>query len=274
MPTIPASDSLLKRRQRVQSAETGMTILKALARLGGAASLTAISAESAENAAKVHRYLSSLTSEGLVAQHPATQHYHLGPEAVRIGLAALRQCDPVRMGETSLLRLRESLQVTCFIAVMGNMGPTVMRMEEPSLPVTVNIRPGSVLPVVWSASGQAFLAFSHDADLGARAADEYAAAPEERRLLLHGPDPLGSLSQQVIAQGCAIVRDTLLVGISAVAAPVYDARGHVAAVLTALGSSNGFDTLHSGKVCQSVMREAASISAAMGFTPGTGEEAV
>ena len=131
-----------KRRQRVQSAETGMTILKALARLGGAASLTAIAAEAGENAAKVHRYLSSLTSEGLVAQHPATQHYHLGPEAVRIGLAALRQCDPVRMGESALLRLRESLRVTCFIAVMGNMGPTVMRMEEPSLPVTVNIRPG------------------------------------------------------------------------------------------------------------------------------------
>ena len=82
-----------KRRQRVQSAETGMTILKALARLGGAASLTAIAAEAGENAAKVHRYLSSLTSEGLVAQHPSTQHYHLGPEAVRIGLAALRQCD-------------------------------------------------------------------------------------------------------------------------------------------------------------------------------------
>ena len=99
MPHLFPTDPQAKRRQRVQSAETGMTILKALARLGGAASLTAIAAESAESAAKVHRYLSSLASEGLVAQHPATQHYHLGPEAVRIGLAALRQCDPVRLGE-------------------------------------------------------------------------------------------------------------------------------------------------------------------------------
>ena len=102
MPHLLPTDPQAKRRQRVQSAETGMTILKALARLGGAASLTAIAAESAESAAKVHRYLSSLASEGLVAQHPATQHYHLGPEAVRIGLAALRQCDPVRLGEPAL----------------------------------------------------------------------------------------------------------------------------------------------------------------------------
>lgn len=269
MPTsapTDTADTSLKRRQRVQSAETGMTILKALARLGGAASLTAIAAECGESAAKVHRYLSSLTSEGLVAQHPATQHYHLGPEAVRIGLAALRQCDPVRMGEAALLRLRESLQVTCFIAVMGNMGPTVMRMEEPSLPVTVNIRPGSVLPVVWSASGQAFLAFSQDADLRARAEAELTAAPPEQRALLGGTDPLDALCQQVRAQGCAIVHDTLLAGISAVAAPIYDARGHVAAVLTSLGASTGFDARPNGRVGPSVVQEAQGISAAMGFS--------
>lgn len=263
--TPPPADGSPKRRQRVQSAETGMTILKALARLGGAASLTAVAAEAEENAAKVHRYLSSLASEGLVAQHPATQHYHLGPEAVRIGLAALRQCDPVRMGEAALLRLRESLQVTCFIAVMGNMGPTVMRMEEPSLPVTVNIRPGSVLPLIWSASGQAFLAFSQDADLQAKAQSEFAAAGPEQRSLLGGPDPVAMLRQQVQAQGCAIVRDTLLAGISAIAAPVYDARGHVSAVLTALGASNGFDTRPGGAICPSVVREAHAISEAMGW---------
>ena len=264
-PFPDPTDTPPKRRQRVQSAETGMTILKALARLGGAASLTAIAGESQESAAKVHRYLSSLASEGLVTQHPTTQHYHLGPEAVRIGLAALRQCDPVRMGEAALLRLRESLQVTCFIAVMGNMGPTVMRMEEPSLPVTVNIRPGSVLSLVWSASGQAFLAFSDDADLRAKARAEYAAATAEQRSVIGGPDPVGMLCQQVRAQGCAIVRDTLLAGISAIAAPIYDARGHVCAVLTSLGASNGFDTRPGGKVCPSVMREASAISAAMGY---------
>ena len=47
---------------------------KALARLGGDASLTAIAAEVDENAAKVHRYLLSLIQEGMVSQHAATQH--------------------------------------------------------------------------------------------------------------------------------------------------------------------------------------------------------
>ncbi|MFC7463066.1 IclR family transcriptional regulator [Hydrogenophaga defluvii] len=262
------SDTSANRRQRVQSAETGMSVLKALARLGGDASLTAIAAEVDENAAKVHRYLLSLVQEGMVAQNAATQHYHLGPESVRIGLAALRQCDPVRMGEMALVRLRESLQVTCFIAVMGNRGPTVLRIEEPSLPVTVNMRAGSVLPWLWSASGQAFLAFSDDADIRVQAQAEFDAGNEAQRSMLAGPDPVARLCRQVKEQGCAIVIDTLLRGISAVAAPIFDARGRVVAVLTALGASNGFDARPGGKVCPQVMREAATISHAMGFGPG------
>ncbi len=49
-----------ERRQRVQSAEMGMSVLKALARLDGMASLTAIAAEVGESTAKVHRYMASL----------------------------------------------------------------------------------------------------------------------------------------------------------------------------------------------------------------------
>lgn len=265
MPNPKFNTTSGDRRQRVQSAETGLSILKALARLGGAASLTALSNEVEESAAKVHRYLSSFAQEGFVAQNPATHHYHLGPESIRLGLAALRQCDPVRLGESALMRLRESLEVTCFIAVMGNLGPTVLRIEEPSLPVTVNIRAGSVLPLLWSATGQSFLAFTDEAEIHRKAEAEYEAGTVEQRSLIAGPEPVARLCRQVREQGCAIVHDTLLRGISAVSAPIFDASGHVCAVLTALGASNGFDTRPGGKVCPQIVREAADISRAMGY---------
>ncbi|MEB2401873.1 MAG: IclR family transcriptional regulator [Alcaligenaceae bacterium] len=260
--TSPAND----RRQRVQAAETGLAILKALTRLGGAASLTAIGNEVGESTAKVHRYLASFVQEGFVVQNPQTLQYHLGTESIRLGLAALRQCDPVRLGEGALLRMRESLETTCFIAVMGNIGPTVLRMEEPPLPVTVNIRPSSVLPLLWSATGQVFLAFTDNADIQQRARQEYAAGSADQRALIpDGPQAIAALCGTVRAQGCAIVRDMLLRGISAVSAPIFDANGHVSAVLTALGASSGFDFRLDGKVCSQIIGEAASISAAMGY---------
>jgi len=251
----------------VQAAETGMAILKALARLGGSASLTVLSREVGQSVAKVHRYLSSFAQEGFVAQNSTTLHYHLAMESITLGLAALRQCDPVRSAEAALARLRESLGVTCFIAVMGNMGVTVLRIEEPSLPVTVNMRAGSVLPLLWSATGQAFLAFSDSVETQRMAEQEYAQGSAEQRSLLAGPDPVARLCRQIREQGCAIVHDSMLHGISAVAAPILDARGRVSAVLTAMGASNGFDTRPGGRICPPVIQEAANISAELGHVP-------
>lgn len=255
-----------ERRQRVQSAEMGMSILKALSRLDGAASLTAVAAAVGESTAKVHRYMASLSQQGLVAQDAATQRYYLGREAIQIGLAALRQCNPIRLGEPALVRMREELGVTCFIAVMGNKGPTILRFEEPGLPVTINVRAGSVLPLLWSATGRAFLSYLDDANIRAQAEEELAHATEEQRASLKKRNPIDSLRADVRAAGMAAIRDTLLMGVSAVAAPIFDSTARPCAVLTALGSASAFDIGTSSPVSQAVKREAADISAALGYT--------
>lgn len=260
MPT----SSPANRRQRVQSAETGMVVLKGLARLGGRASLSGLAAHVAESPAKVHRYLASLIEEGLVAQDGSSQHYHLGAEAIQIGLAAMRQADPIRIAEPSLLRLRESLEVTCFLAVMGNKGPTIVRFEEPGLPVTVSVRVGSVMSLLWSATGRVFLAMVDGSRVRALADDELATAPGELRAQLDATDPIGRLCNEVRQARCAVVRDTYQRGISAVAAPLYDHVGHVCAVITALGASGGFDPSADGKIATAVRREAEAASALLG----------
>ena len=259
-----------ERRQRVQSAEMGMGVLKALARLDGMASLTAIAAEVGESTAKVHRYMSSLGQEGLVAQDPATQRYYLAREAIQIGLAALRQCHPIRLGEGSLLRLRETLQVTCFLAVMGNKGPTILRFEEPGLPVTINVREGSVLPVLWSATGQVFLGYLDDVRMRQQAEAELARATPEQRASLRDGDPIGKLRETVRAEGSVGITDTLLRGISAVSAPIFDHAGRVCAVLTALNPASMFDISPGGAARLAVIREANQISAAMGYNGPAG----
>src|SRR5256885_12188842 len=80
-----------ERRQRVQAAETCLAVLKALATLGGRASLTAIAGAVEESPAKVHRYLASLMAEGLVEQDRGGTQYALAAEAMRVGLAADRK---------------------------------------------------------------------------------------------------------------------------------------------------------------------------------------
>lgn len=262
----PASARPRERRQRVQAAETGTAILKALGSLGGRASLTMIASHIDESPAKVHRYLVSLVEGGLVNQDTSTQQYFLGLETLLLGLAAMRQADPIRMAEASLIRLREELEVTCFVAVMGNKGPTIVRFEEPGQPVTVNVRVGSVLPILWSATGRALLAALNDREVSAMVRSELQAATPAQRALLDADDPIEVLRQSVRDAGCASVRDTNLPGISAVAAPLYDYTGRPRAVLTALGASGGFDPSPHGVIGQAVRREAQAISQMLGYT--------
>jgi DNA-binding IclR family transcriptional regulator len=209
--------------------------------------------------------MASLSQEGLVSQDPSTQRYYLGSEAIQIGLAALRQCNPIRLGEQSLVRLREELEVTCFIAIMGNKGPTILRFEEPGLPVTINVRVGSVLPILWSSTGRVFLSYLDDVGIRKQAEEELAQATDEQRSSLQDSDPIGSLQQAVRTRGSATIKDTLLRGISAVSAPIFDHTGRVSAVLTALGAASVFDTSPEGTVTVAVIREACDISAALGY---------
>jgi len=242
-------------------------VLKELAALGGRATLTALAARVGEPPAKVHRYLASLMEESFVTQDPNTQQYALGPQCITLGLAAMRIADPVRLAEPALVRLRESLEVTCFVAIMGNRGPTIMRFEEPGLPVTVNVRAGSVMSLLWSATGRLFLALLDESRVRKLAQEELANAPDDLRAQLDRADPIGRLQRDIRAAGFATVRDTNLKGISAVAAPLIDANGHLCATLTALGATGGFDSSADGTIAKALREEAARISAALGYTP-------
>ena len=268
-PATPAQADLprvFERRQRVQSAETAMTVLKGLAAIGGNASLTALSAQVGENPAKVHRYLVSLMHEGLVDQDTVSQRYVLGPELIQIGLTAMRQAEPIRRAEPALIRLREEFEITCFVAVMGNKGPTVMRIEEPGLAVTINVRAGSVMSLLWSATGRVFLGLLDEARVRVMAAEELTSATPYMRGLLPSAKPVETLRNEIRALHCAVVRDTYQPGISAVAAPVYDFNGRVCVVITALGASGGFDPSIDGAIGLAVQREAAATSKLLGYS--------
>jgi DNA-binding IclR family transcriptional regulator len=244
-----------------------MVLLKALARLGGRASLTVLARHVDENPAKVHRYLISMMEEGLVDQDAVSLQYALGPEAIQIGLAAMRLADPIRVAEPALIRLRQELEMTCFIAVMGNKGPTIVRFEEPGLPVTLNVRVGSVLSLLWSATGRVFLAYLDDTRVERLAAQELAGISSAQRASLHAHDPIAQLKQQVRSAGMAVVRDTNLQGISAIGVPIFDFSNRLAAVLTVLGASGSFEASVNSRVAQALRVESLAISQALGHKP-------
>lgn len=264
---LPSVDSLPDRRQKVQSAEVAMQVLKKLALLGGSASLTALSQALGESPAKIHRYLVSLVNSELVFQHPLTGHYVLGWAAIMVGLSAMRQAEPITCSAQALASLAATHNLSCCLALSGNRGPTIVRWEDPWQPVTVNIRVGSVMPVLWSATGRIFAAFANSALIEAAIKQELRDATPAQRRLLPDRKHVDSLLQDIRTWGCSPIRDLMLAGISSIAVPVFDASGQLAASIAVLGVSSSFDENPKGKLAMIVKDCAAGVSKRMGYEP-------
>src|SRR5262245_17358849 len=141
-----------KQRQGIQSIEAGTKLLRTLAASHRAMMLKDLAKGAGMAPAKAHRYLVSFIRSGLIAQDQGTGRYDLGPFALELGLSSLARLDLVRLADPVIEQLCDDIGETVALTVWGNLGPTVIRMVEPSTTITVSLRPGAVLPLTSSAT--------------------------------------------------------------------------------------------------------------------------
>ncbi len=148
-----------KPQRGIQSVEVGGKLLLALAAAGRAMALGELARESGMDASSAHRYLVSFGKLGLVRQDPSTGVYDLGPSAAQLGLAALQRLDPLREATTAAAALVARIGHTVAIAAHGHLGPTIVRIEESIHPLHVNMRTGTVMSLLNTATGLVFAAW-------------------------------------------------------------------------------------------------------------------
>lgn len=248
-------------RAGVQSVAVAARILKALAAHGGVLPLKHLSAATGMPRAKVHRYLASLRSEGLVAQDSASGHYRIGADAIGIGLVGLGRMSAVRQLQEVLPPLRDRVNETVTAAIWGERGPTIIAMEESDHIITMNIRLGSVLPVLTTAIGRVFLAH-----LPAAATQRIIAAERvtaDRGSKLPTEKQMTTFLAGIRTTGLCQVQSALLPGVDAIAAPVFDYRGGLAAVMCVVVRAGAND--QSGTVGKALCETASALSRQLGF---------
>ncbi|WP_120995007.1 IclR family transcriptional regulator [Stutzerimonas urumqiensis] len=246
------------RRQKVQAAEVGTDILKGLAELAPATSLSRLAEHVGMPASKVHRYLQALIASGFAEQDAATNHYGLGPAALFVGLAAIGRLDVVKVTAPALVELRDRVNETCFLAVWGNHGPTVVHVEQAVRAVTLVTQVGSVLPLLGSSTGLVFNAFLPNA--------ETAALREAERAQPGAPDEatLAAMTESLRRQHIQHIHGLLMAGVNALSAPLFAAGGRLAGVLTVVGAEPGFTAAPDGEAARALLDTARQISLRMG----------
>jgi DNA-binding IclR family transcriptional regulator len=253
-------------RRGIQSIEVGGSLLQALVAHGSPMGLKDLAAAAGMPAAKAHPYLVSFGHLGLVVQDEASGRYGLGPFALHMGLSALHNLDPVKQAIPLAHQLADQLKTNIAIAVWGNMGPTVVHIEEFSEQIHVNMRPGTVMtPMLLTATGQCFAAFLPERVAQPRLATEVdtAARGTQGQLQISAAEAAATLAE-VRQHGMSRAVGRPIPGINALSVPVFNSTGHIALALTAMGPAAAFAADWNGPAAQALREAAAQLSHALG----------
>lgn len=262
---LPAEDATPERTSAgIQSAEIALSVLSAMAHAGGAHAVSELGRQLGMPRAKVHRYLVSLERMGFVEQDPASARYRLGAQALQVGLSALSDVDFVREGSNLLPKLAERLNESVFLSIWTTRGPVIVRWEDSGRPVAVNVRVGSVMPLLNSATGQACAAWVPEIQI-VSLIDRELRGPGAGKAGLTDWLNCRARWQAVRQEGVARIGGTLVHGIDSVAVPVLDSQGKLAGAITALGLSSVFDSSLEGPASRLLREAGRTLSLRLGY---------
>ncbi len=228
------------RSKGIQSVELGFRVLQALVEASGPQSLKAVAERAGMSPSKARMYLVSLVRVGLAAQGEEGGSYRLGPYAVRIGSMASQRNDLLASAEQVMTRMAERTGALMLLSGWGHGGAMLLRQTEGRHALQIDFRIGSQVSLTRTATGHVCLAFLPQHVTAPFEAPELAENAHDADLAFINVAYLKEVVAAVQAMGTATVKNVrigsglVLVGYTAVAAPVFDRDGDLRLVMTAL----------------------------------------
>jgi IclR family KDG regulon transcriptional repressor len=216
----------------VHSVQLAIDVLEAVAFADDELGVTQIAERLNMTKGSVHRHLQTLVERGYLAQNSTTSRYAIGPKS-RLLARHAPDADLVHLAEGPMRQLRDALGHPVVLSEMTPRGALVLNKLSGTAPIEIGVRPGSELPFHATAQGKVMLAF--------------APRPLQMRELAR---PLQRFTdktivsvrriekelQEVARLGFASAPEESMLGLNAVAAPIFDAQDACIATVAIVAS--------------------------------------
>jgi DNA-binding IclR family transcriptional regulator len=212
-----------------------MAILKAFDSTRLVMGVTEISQLTNLDKSTVYRLLSALQQGGLIEQHPETAKYHLGFGLVRLAGLALQNLDLPRLVRPHLQELADLSQETVNLSVMTD-NDKLINIDGISSPLMVrNVGwVGREMPLHAVSGGKVMMAYLPEGRLTEILAR---GLPRITKYTVIEPARLRDELAEIRERGYGMAHEELEIGLSAVAAPIWNHEQRVVAVLSVSGPS-------------------------------------
>jgi IclR family KDG regulon transcriptional repressor len=216
----------------VRSVQLALDVLETLAFSSEELGVTQLAQRLKLTKGSVHRHLLTLVERGYLLQNPTTTRYALGPRS-RLLAHHAPDADLIQLAAGPMRELRDQLGHSVVLSESTPRGALVLSMVPGTAAIEIGVRSGSELPFHSSAQGKVLLAF--------------APRPQQQRILakplpsstphtMIDPKRLEDELLRIAKLGFATAPEQAMLGINAVAAPIFNEQDSCAGALALVGS--------------------------------------
>lgn len=242
-------------------------ILECLASSGGEKGVTELARELSVTKARIFRHLHTLRQLGYVTHNPATRKDRVG---MRLHLLAKMVGEKVELPlavRPALDTLRDQTGQTAVFASVLDGKMTIIDFALATTPVQFTFRPGATFNLNSAALGHISLAFGPDEYWDYVKADRF---DQETAKTQTDPATLESRVRKARARGWTIVPEEAVVGVNAIAVPVFFHDAAYAGAIAIVGSAQQIPPSPPQALVDQVIAAGQQASRNLGWDPETG----
>ncbi|MBX9811512.1 MAG: IclR family transcriptional regulator [Burkholderiales bacterium] len=259
---------MISRNHLIASAAATLRVLEVLGNAREPLTLAAIVEAMDRPKGSVHRMLATLVNTGFAVQDPETARYALTMKLWRLGTAAVRDLEIVKVARPWQERLVATTDETVHLAILDPSGDVIYisKVESPRS-IRVQTQIGQLSPSWCTATGRSMLAFNPS--VAARVLSQ----PLEPRTVKTVTDvkKIRASLDDVATKGYAVTKSENHPEMGGIAAPIRDHTGGVIAACGVAIPVFRMDRKLIDRCIPEVVRTAEAISAELGYQhPGKG----
>ncbi|MFL1674405.1 IclR family transcriptional regulator [Paenibacillus dendritiformis] len=210
------------------------TLLKLFLHGGKEWGVTELSRELKWSKGAVHKMLSTLESEGFIKQNPRTKQYSLGYTLLELGNKVKNDDDVVGFARPYLQQLADATKESVCLCIRDHMDAIYVDKLDSPLPIRFIIDAYRRFPLYATSASRVILAYGPETLQEAVLSESMTAFTSHS---ITEPEQLRLRLEQIRSRGYEISSNMRNIGVTGIAAPIFQSDGSVLASISLIGPS-------------------------------------
>lgn len=253
----------MKKTERVQAIDRAVAVLGCFSESRPQLQLREITQELGLNKSTVHGIISTLKFHGLIEQDPLTQKYRLGMYLLQLAEIVSRSLDIVSIARPYLSELCRKMEETVHLGALDGAEVVYIDKIESTQSMRISTSLGARIPAYCTGVGKAMLAHLKDKQLELLLKDMQLKPITSNTIT--DPQALRDDLQRIRRRGYALDKEESAIGLSCVAAPIFDNHGNAAYALSLSGPTARLTPEKREKAILLITEAAEAISVRLGY---------